>query len=150
MARLRFSMKAILLLTALFAGCTGWWVTLPSRTIETFVSAVENRDTDLLAVIYPGGRDVHEEFSLGGPLLELDCSAAANTRTIPDILAGRCEFTIKVLFVGQTYWGSPHETSFDVRVERGRVLPAATPALRNFSMPLAELGPLSRTAAPLL
>ena len=132
MVRLKFSLRAWLLFTGLLAASIGWWCSWPNRTVRAFVFAVENHDSESLASICPG-QDVYEDFRLGGPHLELDCSVIAKTRTVSDVLFCRNEFTIRVLFVGKTYWGKPHETSFMVRVERGRVLPVKPAGLQHSS-----------------
>ena len=134
---LRFKLRTLLLLFPVIAICTALWVHWPNRTARDFATALQTRDIEHLSIICPV-KDVFDEFDLGGQFRTLNCSVTAKKRTMADILCGQGNYTISVLFVGETYWGEPLKTWLNFHVKRGRVkLESKKNDIQNFSIPLA-------------
>jgi len=134
----RFRLRTLLLSAGAVALAVGWWSSWPSRTAARFTTALEDHDSKQLARMCPG-RNLYDDFQLGDPESELECRAESGRRSISDVAKGSADFRVIVTFVGQTYWGEPLEIGFNVRIERGTVIPAKVPRRRNFATPLATL-----------
>ncbi|MCA9214849.1 MAG: hypothetical protein KDB27_17380 [Planctomycetales bacterium] len=78
-----------------------------------------------------------EKFELGGPHRNLQCDVKPKSRSLTDVLYGKQNFAVTVLFVGETYWGEPLKTHFDVRVVRDRVITEVVPQrVENLNVPI--------------
>ena len=120
--RLRYKLRTFLVAITMTSVAMVWWVSRPSRMAHDFAEAVASRDERRLASICPG-RDVFEEFELGGPLTTLTCQVKSRTRTLSDVIHRKGEFVVVVVFVGQTYWGQQDRTHFNIVVDKDTVIP---------------------------
>lgn len=131
----RYRLSSLLIGISLVAILMGWWVSWPSRTARSFAKAVAARDTQRLSKICPG-RDVFDEYDLGGPSIELTCRVnSIRKKTLSDAIHAKGHFVVTVRFVKLADVDLDHQ-SIEIEVVKGRVDPK--PPIFVNSFPLAQ------------